>query len=115
LIGNSKTQQLKGVTKMIHVDDKFREKLEAKAAKWVEEELEKRMKYATEAIEFQAEISGDLCGPGGAEKHIRDASALAEENIRLELEFEADAWVETTMKERSRPMLEDHNLEGNFC
>lgn len=100
---------------MTDMEDKVREKFEKEAAQWVEEELEKRMKYATEAIEFQADLSGDFCGVGGAEKHIRDASALAEENIRMELEFEADGWVEGKLKERTKPLLEDHNLEGNWC
>ena len=100
---------------MIEMEQKLREKLEKEAAQWVEEELEKRMKYAREAIEFQADLSADVCGPGGAEKHIRDASALAEENIRMELELEADGWIETSLKERNKPMLEDHDLEGKWC
>ena len=100
---------------MIEMEKKIREKLEKEAAQWVEEELEKRMKYAREAIEYQADLSADVCGPGGAAKHIRDASALAEENIRMELELEADGWIEKSLKERNKPMLEDHDLEGNLC
>jgi hypothetical protein len=56
-----------------------------------------------------------MCGEATAKRHIRDASALAEEGIRQELEFEATGWVEEKIRERTRPMLEDHDLEGNLC
>jgi hypothetical protein len=100
---------------MIDMEQKVREKLEAEAAQWVEEELVRRMAYANDAIGNQADISTIMCGEAGAKKHIRDASALAEEGIRQELEFEADGWVESTLKERNKPLLEDHDLEGNLC
>ena len=106
---------MKGVFPMISMEDKIREKLEAEAAQWVEEELEKRMTYARGAIEYQADVSTIMCGEAGAKRHIRDASALAEEGIRQELEFEAAGWVGEKIRERTRPMLEDHNLEGNWC
>jgi len=100
---------------MIDMEQKVREKLEAEAAQWVEGELVRRMAYAKDAIENQADISTIMCGEAGAKKHIRDASAFAEEGIRQELEFEATGWVEEKMHERTRPMLEDHDLEGNLC
>ena len=100
---------------MIDMEQKIREKLEAEAAQWVEEELVRRMAYAVDAIEDQADISTIMCGEAGAKKHIRDASAFAEEGIRQELEFEATGWVEEKMRERTRPLLEDHDLEGNLC
>ncbi len=100
---------------MIDMEQKVREKLEAEAAQWVEEELVRRMAYAKDAIENQADISTIMCGEAGAKKHIRDASAFAEEGIRQELEFEATGWVEEKMHERTRPMLEGHDLEGNLC
>lgn len=100
---------------MINMDDKMREKLEREAAQWVEEELVLRMAYAREAIEYQADMSSVMCGEEGARKHIRDATAFAEENIRNELEFEASAWVDEELRKRSRPMLEDRNLESNWC
>ena len=100
---------------MINMEEKIREKLEEEAAKWVEEELVRRMAYARDAIESQADISTIMCGEAAARRHIRDASALAEEGIRQELEFEATGWVDEKMRERTRPMLEDHDLEGNYC
>lgn len=100
---------------MIDMEQKVREKLEAEAAKWVEEELLVRMGYAREAIEYQADLSSIMCGEEGAKKHVRDASPFAEEGIRNGLEFEAAGWVEEKLVERTRPMLEDHNLEGNWC
>ena len=100
---------------MIDMEKKVREKLEKEAAQWVEEELERRMSYARDAIEYQTVVSSEMCGEGGAKKHIRDASALAEEGIRQELEFEAEGWIESKVKERARPLLEDHDLEGNIC
>jgi hypothetical protein len=100
---------------MIEMEQKIREKLEVEAAQWVEAELKKRMEYAKESIQYQADVSLVMCGESGAKRHIRDASALAEEGIRQELEFEADGWVESTLKERSKPLLEDHDLEGNIC
>ncbi len=100
---------------MINMEQKVRERLEAEAAKWVEEELVRRMEYAREAIEYQADVSSIMCGEEGARKHIKDASAFAEEGIRQELEFEASGWVEEKVNERKRPLLEDHDLEGNLC
>ena len=100
---------------MIDMEQKVRETLEKEAAQWVDAELQKRMAYARESIQYQADISAPLCGESGAKKHIREASALAEEGIRQELEFEADGWVESTLKERNKPLLEDHDLEGNIC
>lgn len=100
---------------MINMEQKVREKLEAEAALWVEEELVRRMAYARDAIENQADVSSIMCGEEGARRHIKDASAFAEEGIRQELEFEADGWVETKLKERAKPLLEDHDLEGNLC
>ena len=90
---------------MINMEQKVREKLEAEAAQWVEEEFSRRMEYAREAIEYQADVSSIMCGEDGARKHIRDASAFAEEGIRQELEFEATGWVEEKVNERKRPML----------
>ncbi len=106
---------LKGVFAMVKIEDKVREKLEAEAKLWVEEELEKRMVYAVKAINEQVAISADMCGPKKAQKHLQDAAALAEENIRQELEFEADEWVQSKLNERTKPLLEDHDLEGNLC
>jgi len=100
---------------MVNMEDKVREKLVEEAAQWVEEELGKRMIYAREAIEEQVNISEDMCGPQKAEEHVKEATALAQENIRLELEFEAEEWVEGKLKERGKPLLEDHDLEGNLC
>ena len=64
---------------MINMEEKIRDKLEKEAAQWVEEELEKRMGYARDAIDCQVNVSADMCGECGANKHIREASALAEE------------------------------------
>ena len=103
------------MAKIANMEDKIREQLEKEAAQWVEGELKRRMMYAMDAIEEQADISSIMCGEEGARRHVRDAGAFAEENIRNELEFEAHAWVEEELKKRNRPMLEDHNLEGNWC
>jgi len=100
---------------MIDMDDRIREKLEAEASEWVEEELVARMARAREAIEYQADLSAGTCGYEAAKQHVREAAALAEQNYRMELELEAQERVEAQMKERTRPLLEDHDLEGNFC
>jgi len=100
---------------MINMEGKIREKLEAEAKQWVEKEVVLRMAYAREAIEFQADLSSVMCGEVGAKKHIREASAIAEQGIRQELEMEASEWVERKLRERTRPMLEDHDVEGNSC
>jgi len=92
-----------------------REELEAEAAQWVEGQLERRMVYAMDAIEYQADVSSIMCGEEGAKRHIKEAGTFAEENIRNELEFEADRWVEEELRKQKRPMLEDHNLEANSC
>ena len=100
---------------MIEMEQKVREKLEAEAAKWVEEELQKRMFIARKAIKEQVSISESTCGQLKAQKHLKDATALAQESIRNELEFEAAGRVEEQLKDRARPLLEDHNLESNLC
>lgn len=100
---------------MIEMEKKVREKLEAEAAQWVEEELVRRMEHAKEAIKYQADVSITICGEDGSKKHIKEASAFAEEEIRQGLEFDATGWVEKKMLERTKPLLEDHDLEGNIC
>ena len=100
---------------MIDKEHRTREELETEAAQWVEEELQRRMVYALDAIENQADVSSVMCGEEGAKRHIKEAGTFAEENIRNELEFEADRWVEEELHKQTGPMLEDHNLEGNWC
>jgi hypothetical protein len=82
---------------MINFEEKVRERLEKEAAEWIESELEKRMDHAIELIHNQAQ---DACGEHSYEKHVMKATAYAEEEIRKELEFESNLWIEEELKKR---------------
>lgn len=84
---------------MINFEQKVRERLEKEAEKWVEAELEVRMKHAVELIHRQAQ---GACGEHAYEAHIQQATAFAEEALRRELEFERKLWIEEELKKRVR-------------
>jgi hypothetical protein len=79
-------------------EDKFLQRLEEEAAQWVEKELFTRMVYAKEAIQEQVDISQPEIGPNRANDHLRKALSFAQENLRMELEMEAQAWVDEEVR-----------------
>ena len=85
---------------MNDIKDQYAKKLNDEADRWVEEELAKRMSYAREAIEEQARAAMPEVGPGKAENHRKKALVYAEEEIRMELEFEAQNWIDEQLKNR---------------
>lgn len=85
---------------MNDIENKFLHRLNQEAADWVEEELKKRMVLAKEAIEEQVRISMPEIGPTKAGNHLKKALAYAEEEIRMELEFEAQTWIDEELKKR---------------
>ena len=91
---------------MEKIEEKFMQRLEEDAAKWIEEELAKRMVLAKEAIEEQANTAVSQVGPGRAMKHIEKALAYAEENLRMDLEFEANTWIEEEIRKRKAAVKE---------
>jgi hypothetical protein len=85
---------------MDDLEEKHLEKLEEDAARWIQDELAVRMAHAREAIEDQVNISMPEIGPTRAGNHLKKALAFAEENIRMDLELEAQAWIDEEMKKR---------------
>ena len=92
---------------MSDTDEKFLHRINEEAARWVEEELVKRMGYAKEAIEEQANTAMPEIGPAKAGIHMKKALAFAEEEIRLELEFEAQNWIDQEMRKRRESLEQD--------
>lgn len=88
---------------MSEIEEKFQQRINEEAARWVEKELEKRMAHAREAIQEQVQISMPEVGPSTAGNHLNKALAFAEEQIRMELEFEAQTWVDEQLKTRKDP------------
>jgi hypothetical protein len=85
---------------MDNIEGKFLQQLEKEAAQWVEEELVKRMNHAKEAIQEQVNISLPEIGPNRAHDHLKKALAFAEENLRMQLEFEAQTWIDEELEKR---------------
>jgi hypothetical protein len=85
---------------MDDLEEKYLKKLEEEAGRWVEAELAVRMAHAKEAIEEQVDISMPEVGPARAGAHLKKALAFAEENIRMDLELEAQAWIDEEIKKR---------------
>jgi len=85
---------------MDDLQEKFLRKLEDESARWVEEELARRMVYAKEAIEEQVNAALPEIGPARAQNHLKKALAFAKENIRMDLELEAQTWIDEEMEKR---------------
>ena len=85
---------------MENIEGKFRQQLEKEAAQWVEEELVRRMNHAKDAIQEQVSISLPEIGPTRAQDHLKKALAFAEENLRMQLEFEAQTWIDEELEKR---------------
>ena len=100
---------------MKSVEERIREELNTEAEKWVKAELVKRMGYAKEAIEYQADVSSMVCGEEGAEKHVKNAGAYAKEEIRRDLEHEARLWVEKEHTRRMKFVTQEDSLEPRNC
>ena len=92
---------------MDNIEDKFLQRLEEEAAQWVEKELFTRMIYAKEAIEEQVNVSQPEIGPERSSVHLEKALSFAEENLRLELEMEAQAWVDQEMSKHDASLKND--------
>ena len=92
---------------MNEIEDKFLQHLEDEADKWVEEELARRMVTVKEAIQEQVNISLPEIGPARGGNHLKNALAYAEEEVRRELEFEAQARIDEEMKRRRAAMGSD--------
>ena len=92
---------------MDNIEDKVRKSLEEEAAQWVEKELFARMIHAKEAIEEQVNISQPEIGPARAGDHLKKALSFAQENIRMELELEAQAWIDEEFKKRKAALEEE--------
>lgn len=92
---------------MDKTEDKFLQRLEEEAADWVEKELFKRMIHAKEVIQEQVNISQPDIGPTRAGDHLKKAVAFALENLRMDLELEAQAWIDEEVKKRKASLEED--------
>ena len=82
------------------IEEKFLAHLQEEAANWVEEELSVRMVHAKKAIVEQINFSLDEIGPALAMEHMNKAVAFAEEQIRMDLELEAQNRIEEKLRKR---------------
>jgi len=85
---------------MNYVDEVRMARLRKEANNWIEGEMEARMAAAVEEIATQADVGSDALPEDVIQKHITDATRYAEQEIRRELELEADKWIEDRMKEQ---------------
>lgn len=92
---------------MDNTEDNFLQRLEKEAAQWVEKELFARMIHAKEAIQEQVDISLPDIGPSHAGDHFKKAMAFAQENLRMELELEAQAWIDEEIRKHEASLMED--------
>jgi hypothetical protein len=80
----------------------LREKLRKEMKGWIELELEARMAAAAEEIAVQADIGANVHCEGTIRKHVTDATSYAEQEMRRELEVEAEKRVEEKLEEYAR-------------
>jgi hypothetical protein len=86
---------------MGHVDEVLLERLKKEAKQRMALELETRMAAVADEIAVQADVGSNLHCGGTIEKHVKDATAYARQEIIRELEIEADEWVKEEMKKNS--------------
>jgi hypothetical protein len=86
---------------MVHTDEVLMERLKKEAQQRIALELEARMAAVEEEIAVQAEVGSNLHCGGTVEKHVKDATAYARQEILRELEVEADEWIRGELKKRS--------------
>jgi hypothetical protein len=86
---------------MAHMDEVLMERLKKEAKKRIALELEARMAAVQEEITVQADVGSNLHCGGTIEKHVKDATEYARQEILRELEVEADEWIRNEMKKRS--------------
>lgn len=85
---------------MTYVDEVRLARLKKEANSWIEREMEARMAAAVEEIATQADVGSNVLPEALIQKHITDATRYAEQEIRRELEMEADKWIEDRMKDQ---------------
>lgn len=92
---------------MDNIEDKFLQRLEEEAAEWVEKELFTRMIHAKEAIQEQVDISQPEIGPNRAGSHLKKALSFAQDNLRMDLEMEAQAWIDEEIRKHKASLKDD--------
>lgn len=106
---------------MTRENEMLRQKLTDEARQWIEVEYETRMDAASDEIETQANLGGNLFHDEIIHKHVRDATAYAGQEIKRELEMESEKWIEEEMKrrreriEKTELKYRDENLDARFC
>lgn len=85
---------------MGHTDEVLMERLKKEAKQRVALELEARMAAVEDEVALQADVGSNLHGSGIIEKHVKDATAYARQEILRELEVQADEWVKEEIKKR---------------
>ena len=99
----------------------LRERLRKEADQWVEVEMEKRMAAAEEEIKLQADLGSNIYVDEITSRHVRDMTAYARQEIRRELEMDAERWIEEELKKRGETIeradlkYRDENLDARFC
>ena len=100
---------------MIHNDEIRRASLRKEADQWIELEMETRMAAAAEEIATQADVGSNILPEPAIQKHVTDATRYAEQEIRRDLEMEADSWIERKMKEQAEFAVPDADHPCSGC
>jgi hypothetical protein len=106
---------------MTHENEILRKRLTEEASQWVAVEYEAWMDAASEEIATQADLGEYIFHEGVIQKHIRDATAYAGQEIRRELEMKSEKWIEEEMKRRGEKIEQtglkyrDEILDARFC
>ena len=86
---------------MTRTEELSRARLRKEANKWIEMEMETRMAAAVEEIAMQAEVGSNILPEHAVQKHVTEATSYAEQEIRRELELEAEEWIERKLSEEA--------------
>ncbi len=84
---------------MTKENEVLREKLKKEAQQWIELEMEARMAAAAEEIAVQVDVGSNIHCGGKMQEHATKATSYAEQEMRRELEVEADRRIEKKLKE----------------
>jgi hypothetical protein len=96
---------------MTKLEDKIRKELEEEAKEWIQEEYRRRQKLVREEIQKQVAYAEEHEGSHGAaavRSYHEKAMGYAMNELRNQLQFEADQWIIEEMGKR----LETAKKEG---
>jgi len=106
---------------MTHENEILSSRLKREAQQWIELEMEKRMAAAEEEIKYPADVGSNIYMDEITSKHVKDATDYARQEIRRELEMDAERWIEEELKKRGENIektqlkYRDESLDARFC